>query len=76
MSTLETRAKPLRTDVPRLTALRLANAAEALDVSDSTIRNWIREKKIRAVKLGGGYRIPISEVERIIREVEGPALER
>lgn len=72
MSTLGTRPRPSRTDVPRLTALRLADVAKALDVSDSTIRNWIRDKKVRAVKLlGGEYRIPVSEVERIVREVEG-----
>lgn len=65
-----------KASLPRLTAARLPDVAEALGVTVSTIRNWIQEGKIRGTKLGGEYRIPVSEVERIVREVEGPTPER
>jgi excisionase family DNA binding protein len=44
-------------------------AAELLQLSPLTIRAWIRRGKIRAVYLGSdaaGYRVPASEIERII----------
>lgn len=44
-------------------------AAELLQLRPATIRTWIRQGKIRAVYLGSdaaGYRIPMSEIERLL----------
>jgi excisionase family DNA binding protein len=50
--------------------LTVKEVAEKLKVSKRTIHNWIDEGVIRAVKLRDGLavRIPLSEVERIIKE--------
>lgn len=71
----KTRRMP-KANLPHLTAASVPDVAKALGVTTTTIRNWIQDKTIHGVKLGGEYRIPISEVERIIREVEGPVPER
>ena len=42
--------------------------AQALGVTDSCIRRWILERKIRVVKLGRLVRIPRAEVHRLIDE--------
>ena len=41
--------------------------AERLQLNPLTVQRWIREGKILATKLPcrGGYRIPLSEVERL-----------
>jgi excisionase family DNA binding protein len=49
--------------------LTVRQAAEMLQLSPLTIRAWIRRGKLRAVYLGSdaaGYRVPASEIERII----------
>lgn len=43
-------------------------AAESLHVKPTTIRKWIRDKKMQGVKILGSYRIPVEEVERIAEE--------
>jgi len=40
--------------------------AEILKSTPKTIRGLIRSGEIRAVKLGKEYRIPVSEVDRLI----------
>lgn len=42
--------------------------AEYLKVSPQTVRAWIRDKKVRAVKLGRAWRIPGDEVRRVATE--------
>lgn len=42
--------------------------AEYLKVSPQTVRAWVREKKVRAVKLGRAWRIPVDEVRRVATE--------
>lgn len=45
-------------------------AAELLNVSRQTIWVWIRKGKIKALKLPSGqYRIPDSEIVKILQEV-------
>jgi len=39
-----------------------------LKVAEQTLRAWIRAGKVRAVRLGRSYRIPIAEVRRMISE--------
>jgi excisionase family DNA binding protein len=50
------------------------NSDELLDVGVhvDTVRKWIREKQLRAVKLGqrGGYRIRRSDLDEFLRKRE------
>jgi len=47
--------------------LRSGEVAEVLGVDRHTVVKWIKEGKIRAVKLPSGrYRIPESEVRKIL----------
>ena len=51
--------------------LRPREACRFLGVSYVTLRRWIKEGKIKAVQtLGGKYRIPESEVKRLLSGVE------
>jgi excisionase family DNA binding protein len=49
-----------------------SQAAQKLNVSERTIRNWIEDRTINAYKLNpenkSVYRIPQTEVERILRQ--------
>jgi molybdopterin-binding protein len=48
--------------------LKPSEAARALGVSYPTLKQWIYKKKIRAQRTPGGhYRIPRSEIERLLR---------
>lgn len=40
--------------------------AEVLGVCDCTVRNWVRQRKIRAIVVGQTIRIPLDEAERIL----------
>jgi excisionase family DNA binding protein len=40
--------------------------AEQLGFSDQTIHNWIRDKKLPAVKIQRSYRIKQSDVNRLV----------
>lgn len=52
--------------------LTVAEAAERLKLAPVTIRRWLREGRMRGTLLSdrGGYRIPESEVGRILRGEE------
>ena len=43
-------------------------AAKMLKVNARTIRRWIDKGYIQAKKIGGRWRIPASEVERLLSE--------
>ena len=50
--------------------LTVEQTAKRLQLHEETVRRWIRAKRIRAHLIGterAGYRIPASEVERILR---------
>jgi len=49
--------------VPKLLSTR--KVGEQLDVSPRTVSRWIREGRIKAVKLGRVWRVPVSEVQRV-----------
>jgi len=52
--------------------LRPKEACSRLGVSYSTLRRWIKEGRIRAVQtIGGKYRIPESEVRRLLSGAVG-----
>jgi excisionase family DNA binding protein len=51
--------------------LTVFEAAERLRANPQTIRRWLREGKIKGVMPGGtklGYRIPESEIRRLLTE--------
>lgn len=50
--------------------LTVAEAAEQLKINPETVRVWLREGKLKGNLIGGkrsGYRIPESEVQRVLR---------
>jgi excisionase family DNA binding protein len=49
--------------------LTVEEVAEQLRLTRETVRRWLRSGKMRGVLLSdrGGYRIPESEVERVLR---------
>jgi len=51
--------------------LRLEEVCTALSVGIWTVRKLIDEGKLRASKIGGQWRVPKSEVDRIKEEMSG-----
>jgi molybdopterin-binding protein len=52
--------------------IRPRDAAVQLQISYPTIKQWIYHRKLRAVKTPGGhYRIPQSEVDRLLHRTRG-----
>jgi excisionase family DNA binding protein len=53
--------------------LKVSEVAARLQMHQETVRSWLRDGKLRGVRLGGeradrlGWRIPESEVERVLR---------
>jgi excisionase family DNA binding protein len=50
-------------------SLTVPEVAERLKISPLTVRQWLREGKLKGVRLGGpraGWRIPASEVDRLL----------
>jgi len=53
--------------------LTVPEVAERLRLNEETVRRWLRTGKIQGVRLGGtraGYRIPASEVDRLLGTAE------
>ena len=51
--------------------VNVAVVARRLKVTSTTVRNWINSGKLRAGRTPSGrYRVPISELARIIKAVE------
>lgn len=51
--------------------MRTTEAAEWLAVSTSTFRRWVREGRIRTVKLpGGGVRIRKRDIDALVKALE------
>jgi len=60
-----------RADAPE-TLLRPKDAAVQLQISYPTIKQWIYRRKLRAVKTPGGhYRIPQTEIDRLLYRTRG-----
>lgn len=50
---------------------RLKDAAQMLGVSVQTLRVWNNEGKIKMIRtVGNQRRVPVSEVERLLKEVK------
>lgn len=48
--------------------LSAEDIAEELNVKVSTVRSWIRNRKLKAVKLGRDYRIKREDYEKFLEE--------
>jgi excisionase family DNA binding protein len=46
--------------------LTVHETAEQLRVKESTIRSWIRQEKLRAIKFGREWRIAVNDLERFL----------
>ena len=54
--------------------ITVQDAAEQLRVHQQTVRVWLREGKLKGRLIGGrksGYRIPASEIDRLLAPDEG-----
>ena len=49
--------------------LTASQAAEALNATSQTVRNWIRARRLRAVRIGNRFLVPRAEVERLRGEL-------
>jgi excisionase family DNA binding protein len=59
--------------------ITVQEAADQLRVHPQTVRLWLREGKLRGRLIGGrksGYRIPASEIDRVLSPDEEPPAER
>jgi excisionase family DNA binding protein len=59
--------------------ITVQEAAEQLRVHPQTVRLWLRQGKLRGRLIGGrksGYRIPASEIERLLSPDDGPPPEQ
>src|SRR5438445_1108202 len=64
--------KPRSSKPPTEALLKPRDAAVELRVSFPTIKQWIYKRKIRSVQTAGGhYRIPQSEVDRLLFRTRG-----
>lgn len=53
--------------------LTVPEIAARMRVTESTVRRWLRTHRMRGILTGrkAGYRIPLSEYERFVREEMG-----
>jgi len=59
--------------------ITVEEAAELLQIHPQTVRLWLRNGKLRGRLIGGrksGYRIPASEINRVLSTDEQPSTER
>ncbi len=56
--------------------LTVRQAAEALSLSEHTVRAWLANRKLGYVRLGRAIRIPAAEIERVLNGGWVPARER
>ena len=55
-------------DIDPSEVLNVAQVSAALDISEGLVRALIREKRLRALRLGRVWRVPRSEMERFLKE--------
>ena len=54
--------------------LTVADVAERLKVPPATVRRWLRDGRLRGVRLGGtklGYRVRASDLEQFLQDAYG-----
>ena len=52
-------------------AVRIATAAAMLEVSIPMIYTWLRDGRLKFVRMGADRRITVAELERFLREDRG-----
>lgn len=57
-------------NLPNKTLFRIGEVAKIFGVTDRTVRNWIKNGTITAVKVGGGVWIKKEAIEECLVEVE------
>jgi putative resolvase len=62
----------VKADEPKL--LRVSRAAHELGLHPLTVRKWIRQGKIAAIRVGNEARVPRSEIERLVGKTGGRLL--
>lgn len=55
---------PMRDETPQFMAV--SEVARKLDVTPATIRRWVAEERLEAVKLGRMWRVPRSAVDEML----------
>ncbi len=53
--------------------LTVSQAAEALNASTQTIRNWIRAERLQGVRIGNRFLIPRAEVDQMLGGLSTPS---
>ena len=48
--------------------MTVREVAEMLKVKETTVRTWIRERKLRAVKVGKDWRVAVVDLESFVNE--------
>lgn len=67
METISKQASPVQQLAETMRALTVQQLAVVVQVQPETVRTWIRRGELTAVQLPGGqYRIPASEVDRLL----------
>jgi putative resolvase len=59
----------MKQDEPKL--LRISKAAHELGLHPFTVRKWIKQGKIQAIRIGQEARVPRSEIERLAGKTAG-----
>jgi excisionase family DNA binding protein len=70
--------EPIAAELPDKSFYRIDEVAEILGVSDNSIANWIRQGRLRAVRMGTKLvRIPRAELRRFLTasEIQAPETE-
>ena len=47
-------------------------AAERVHVSSQAIRDWIRRGDIKGIRIGRNYKVPASEIDRLLADLDLP----
>ncbi len=48
--------------------LTVHETAQTLKVKESTVRTWIRDRKLRAIKFGREWRVTVVDLEKFLND--------
>lgn len=48
--------------------MTVREVADTLNVKETTVRSWIRQRKLRAAKFGKDWRVAAADLETIVNE--------
>lgn len=49
--------------------LKVSEVAEALRLSEYTVRDYLKQGKIKGIKIGGGWRVTLEALDQYIKEI-------